>query len=386
MFMRAVLAFALVVSQTAAGLHGLAPSETAIEFGGGTSVGNALLETADGGLITAGYTTGSADGAGGEDVLVIRTDAAGRTVWSRTIGGAGDDSAWAIARRPGGGYIVAGYTASFGADGEDVLVIGIDDAGATEWTRTIGGAGNQRAWAMTPLKSGGFAIAAQTDHGPGGGWDALVIKIDDTGKELWSRAFGGTGVDRLFGIAAHADGSVIVTGSRSATAGAPLGVLAARLDAAGSVMWDHRFGGAKDSLGHSVIGTSDGSYLITGYGQNERGDNDIALTKLSASGAVVWSRTRGGIDDDRGMMSIELPSGAFASVGYRHTTGADWEIWIGQSRADGTPDGERLLGTAEPDRGVALVRTRFGFALTGQIGTTTDNTSRLIIARLAAVR
>lgn len=386
MLVTRVLVVALVAvgaSQTPAAIHGLSSRETPLQFGRGTAVGNALLETDEGGLVGVGYT--SAGDAGGEDVLVVRTDASGRTVWTRDIGSAADDSGWGIARTADGGYMIAGFTSGFGADAEDVLLIGIDAGGATKWTRTIGGPGNQRAWAMVPVGNG-FAIAAQTDRSSGGGWDALVLRVDAAGNQVWSRAFGGPGVDRLFGIAAASDGGVAVTGSRSEAPGAALGVLAARLDSSGSVMWDRRFGGARDSLGHAIASTSDGGFVITGYGQNADANNDISLTKLSASGVPAWTRTTGGADDDRGMMSVERAGGGFASIGYRHTSAADWEIWLGEWRADGTPDGERLLGSDGPDRGVMLTRTRGGFAMIGQLGNVNDDSSRLLLARLTGVK
>jgi len=67
--------------------------------------------------------------------------------------------------------------------------------------------------------------------------------------------------------------------------------------------------------------------LGAGKGQTPRGDHDIVLTRVDAAGAVRWTRTTGGNDDERGMMSVELPGGGFASVGYRRTAEADWDMW-----------------------------------------------------------
>jgi hypothetical protein len=52
-------------------------------------------------------------------------------VWQKTFGGNSDDVAFSIQQTQDGGYIVAGYTSSFGAGGSDVYVIKLDENGNT---------------------------------------------------------------------------------------------------------------------------------------------------------------------------------------------------------------------------------------------------------------
>lgn len=364
-------------------VHGLRPGDMALTFGRGSSVGNAVIEVANGDFVTVGYTTGGE--AGGEDVLVVRTTARGKTVWTRTIGSPADDSGWAIAERKGGGLFVAGFTSGYGANGEDVLLIALKETGETEWVKTAGGPGNQRAWAITPAGADAFVLAAQTDAGPFGGLDALVMKVKTTGDVVWTRAFGGPAADRLFGVAPSPDGGVVVTGSSQAAAGGPLAMLAAKLDSAGQIVWERRHGGSQSDLGHDVIALDDGGFLVTGYGQSfgKGGANDVYLIKLDAAGRVLWTRTSGGPGDDRGLMSARRLGGGFITIGYRQTPDADWEIWLGESSADGTFLTERMLGSDGPDRGVMIMRPRAGgYMMTGQLGNIRDGTSLLLLIRL----
>lgn len=62
-------------------------------------------------------------------MYIIRVDASGDTIWSRTYGGSGSDAAYAFAQTTDGGFIVAGYTESFGAGGKDVYLIKTDSMG-----------------------------------------------------------------------------------------------------------------------------------------------------------------------------------------------------------------------------------------------------------------
>ena len=90
-------------------------------YGGeGGEQANAIEQTADGGYIIAGWTTSF--GEGNYDIYVIKTDSSGDTLWTRTYGGARADGARSIRQTSDGGYIIAGWTSSFGAGGQDVYV------------------------------------------------------------------------------------------------------------------------------------------------------------------------------------------------------------------------------------------------------------------------
>ena len=91
-------------------------------FGGnGDEVFSAIEPLPDGGFLLAGATTTMT--AGGSDMLVVRTDAAGQVLWTRTYGGVAEDVALSIARLPDGSYAIAGNTASSGAGARDYQVI-----------------------------------------------------------------------------------------------------------------------------------------------------------------------------------------------------------------------------------------------------------------------
>jgi len=87
------------------------------------------IQTSDGGYIVAGYTYSF--GAGLSDVYLVKTDAVGDTIWTRTYGGSDWDYGHSVAQTSDGGYIVAGYTYSFGAGLFDVYLIKTDSLGFT---------------------------------------------------------------------------------------------------------------------------------------------------------------------------------------------------------------------------------------------------------------
>ena len=95
-----------------------------------------VQQTSDGGYILAGLTMSF--GASDEDAWLIKTNANGNKVWEKTFGGSSDDDAWAVHQTSDGGYILAGWTLSFGAGNGDAWLIKTDAKGNAPATPTPG--------------------------------------------------------------------------------------------------------------------------------------------------------------------------------------------------------------------------------------------------------
>ncbi len=145
-------------------------------FGGSEFDGaNAIIETKDGGYLVAGFTYSY--GNGGSDVWLIKLDKNGNKIWDRTFGGSRTDGANAIIETKDGGYLVAGYTSSYDKGEGDIWLIKIDKNGNKLWDRTFGGSEWDYPYSIIDTRNGGYLVAGFTHSYGNGGSDVWIIKL-----------------------------------------------------------------------------------------------------------------------------------------------------------------------------------------------------------------
>lgn len=140
-----------------------------------------VVELSDGGFAFSGATNGY--GAGAEDILLVRCDSIGDTLWTRTYGGPGADYNSHLLVMDDGGFLIAAQTASFNSLGSlDIYMIRTDANGDTLWTKTIGDNKNDAPTNLIRTADGGVAILAQSDSwnatGAFNDYDISLILLD----------------------------------------------------------------------------------------------------------------------------------------------------------------------------------------------------------------
>jgi hypothetical protein len=159
----------------------------------------------------------------------VKLDSSGNVVWTKTIGGSKDDYAFSITQSSDGGYIVAGYTNSFGAGFADFYVVKLDSSGNVIWTKTIGGWSLDVGGSIIQSSDGGYVVAGAS-YG-----DIHVVKLDSLGNVMWSKTIGGSNDDGATSIIQSSDGRYVVAGwTRSFGAGS-YDFYVVKMDANGNV-------------------------------------------------------------------------------------------------------------------------------------------------------
>ena len=107
------------------------------------------------------------------------------TLWTRTFGGSGTDVGYSVDITSDFGYIITGWTESYGWGGWDVYLVKTDYLGDTLWTETFGGYETDGGTSVQQTSDGGYIIAGYTESYDTAG-DAYIIKTDASGDEQWS--------------------------------------------------------------------------------------------------------------------------------------------------------------------------------------------------------
>ncbi|CAN5354762.1 hypothetical protein BH11PSE11_BH11PSE11_22410 [soil metagenome] len=287
-------------------------------------------------LETADWTMPAVARIGTKDVVAVKLDSSGNTLWATNFGGAGASAqASSVALDGAGNVHVAGFF--IGANlttpaltkigSSDALVVKLNSSGTMTWAKNFGGA-------SAGVQANGIAVDSSNNIYLGGRFgtasltspvltkigsqDGFAFKLDSSGNITWASNFGGSGATvTVSGIAFDGAGNVYPAGQFSVadlstpalTKVGSIDAVVLKLDSSGSTTWSRNYGGgntatavtqiyatANDTAGNTYFaGTSTTSSLsIGGVVLTKIGTQDGVIGKLDASGATVWAKRIGG--------------------------------------------------------------------------------------------
>ena len=252
-----------------------------------------IEETAEGGFIVGGFTRSW--GAGQRDFWLMNMDSTGNPIYSRTYGGRESDVMTSLLPLHEGGILLAGNTRSFGSGDADCWLVKVNNQGDSLWSHTYGGTSFDDSHVVIPVSTGGFLLIGHTssfDNSPYSGW---IVRVGSEGDSLWSRTLGGHSSDRLWAGYENSQGDFLLAGSTDLKGAGGQDYWLVRTDSLGNALWDRTYGGPADDICYRMCATNDGGAILAGntysYGS---GASDIWILRVSAKGDSLWSTTVGG--------------------------------------------------------------------------------------------
>lgn len=320
--------------------------------------GNAVKQTPDGGYIVAGRTVSF--GGGGIQAYLVKTDASGETLWSKDYGDRGSEEAYCIQITHDGGYVFTGYSNSKDVKG-DVYLVRADADGKLVWERTYGGLGIDGGNSVWETKDHGYIIAGETYSYGQGTINAYLVRTDEKGDTLWTKVFGGNGIEQANCVQETNDGGFIVTGRTNSFGAGDYDVYLIRTDNKGNKLWMQTFGGTGSEEGNSVLETNDGGFIISGYTRSYgKGGADVYLVKADKDGNQLWSKTFGGETDDYGKAAEQTHEGGYVIVGHTNSFGKGIEAYLIRTDEVGNQVWQHTYGEQSDDFGNSVDQTTDG--------------------------
>ena len=285
----------------------------------------------------------------------------------------------------------------FGAIGidstnDDIFITRLDANGNKLWEKTYGNEKYERCTQMLATSDGNFLLIGQRNVGPGNNIDSYVLKIDDKGKLLWEKCYGGNLPERTYYGGETPDGDILISGSMLPYASAKADIFLLKISASGEQRWIKTIGEEKvhdivhsfcrnsDKKTYTLTGysetakegfheglfmqidengnllkkqtydtgedmrlmhseqTNDGGFIVTGYSRKDitKNINDAVLLKFNREGKAEWVKTFGDPDkEDQGYWIVVNKDGTYTFVGFTHSTGNNGDLWLVRTTADG---------------------------------------------------
>lgn len=259
--------------------------------------------------------------------------------WARKYGGSNVDIPFSIKVTTDGGTIVAGYTDSRDGDVSaqpnreywDLWVVKLNRCGDIEWERSLGGTNYESARDIVQTVDGGYIVAGETNStdggvvsGYGGTKDIWLLKLNAAGNLLWQKRYGGNGLDIANHIRLLDDGSFYVLASSS-----------------------------------SNDGNISGNHGAAGY-------TDGVLMKLDANGTLLWSKCFGGSKNEE-FFDLEIINGRTYIAGFANSTDGDippqqknYDVWLLALDANGNKVYSKVYGGSQNDVAYSMTKGKDG--------------------------
>jgi hypothetical protein len=247
--------------------------------------------TPDSGCIVAGTTFSSTGHRG----LIMKIQSNGDTLWTRRIGNTPSTNTdiWSV-RCTADGYVIAGGGPRPSSSYSDIFVAKLDLDGVPVWQRTYGGVSVEQAYNVEPTADGGFIVAGYTMSYGAGSRDGFLLKLAANGDSTWMRTYGGTGSDEIRDVHQVGSGGYVLCGSVDLFNSGSSDMLLSRTDANGSVIWSRTFGSIYSDGAISVAQCNDAGFVMVGYVGSTANNLDARIVRTNSSGDSLWIYSYGG--------------------------------------------------------------------------------------------
>ncbi len=277
--------------------------------------GKAIARAADGSILVLGHSKSYSKNYD-YDLLIAKVSLEGKLIWEKHIGGMRDEFAGGIAGTDDGGALIVGSSQSFGEGDKNVYIVRLDKEGNELDAYTVGGAKDDVATALTRTRDGNFVMVGYREIERAGDADFFVMKLDQQGKKIWAKTYGGEYEDTLDGVTATVDGGIVAIGKTRSYGSEQSDLTVMKYDASGKLIWHKIYGFKYYDYGNAVATTRDGGFLLAG-GTNSlgKGNHSVYILALDRAGELIWSHVYGDERKDVAHGAARMSDGSIIVVG-----------------------------------------------------------------------
>ena len=293
---------------------------------------NSVTQTRDGGYAVAGWY--DVDGLFSAEFYLVLIDSAGDTLWTKTYGSSSEANAhilngsgnegYHLMQTKDNGFLFTGERHFVTGGQSDAYVIKLSEDGTLEWSKIYGGLDNDYGYKAIETDDG-YVIGGFTESFGSGIRDMYLFKIDSIGNVLWNKSFGGDSIDAAFDLIQTDDEGFILVGYTFSFSESS-DIYLIHTDKNGELLWEKSYGGNSNDIGFSITQSQDGGYIICGESESFGvGEADLYVIKIDVNGTLEWSNTYGGEGFDTGRSITQSSTGEYCVAGHTRSFGEGGE-------------------------------------------------------------
>jgi hypothetical protein len=226
-----------------------------------------------------------------------------------TYSASGDDVLEWIIPSTDGNLILAGNTNSIDPSG-DALIIKTDLNGNIIWSKTYGGSGLDVLTKIIPCTGGGYAAVGYTNSDGQGDQDAWFFRINEDGVVKWADCLGTWYWDSARGIVQCSDGGFLVVGQLDIFDFAFM----IKLNSKGELVWKREFMLDIVLWFNEVYETEEGGFIFTGaLNYDGFGIHDTFILETDATGNRIRCKVYGEYNNDSFRTLVPFQDGFLAA-------------------------------------------------------------------------
>ncbi len=283
-------------------------------------------------------------GEGSKDIYAVKISNTGAEDWSKTYGGTGVDMGRGITRTSDDAYVICGYTESFGAGEDDMYVLKIDANGDTLWTKTVGTSHSETAENVIETSDGHYLVVGSTGIydtpgvTTGNNRDIYLVKMDASGNVTdegiyWVMTSGQGSYDDGFDVCETPDGGFVLIGGCTQESVEVMDVALIKTNENLGMEWKNHLEVPEcafyDFAKSLVYCPLDNTYLICGSAEYPDFSTDLFIMKVDDEGNMLWTQTYGGAGNQSGFDILVSSTGYCYVVGQAYLYGGGgYNVWL----------------------------------------------------------
>ena len=234
------------------------------------------------------------------NIHIVKVDSDGNYKWEKQYGGNDKDLGYSVVETSDSGYLIFGWTYSFGNGQRDWYLVKTDSLGNQEWQKTFGNGQDEVGYNIKSLVTGNYILTG------GNECCGILRKIDEDGTQIWVKDFSfmnETGF--LFETIEIESGHLISVGLTHTNNDAGWLI---KTDSEGNLIWQRKYNKNQyTDLFNSVIQTTDGGFLLAGQAINlETLNQDAWLLKVDSMGCTYPNCTVGIDENDNTKVVVDV--------------------------------------------------------------------------------